>query len=947
MLTKKGVYYLSGDDIPRRRILLVDPIPAIQDPLTWPFGLITSADKIDMGAAMAEEFYRVGIRWFHFDYPISDEFYMPWPYDINSIGASSDPNAGRITEGFETFINRAAELGLNPIFKLVAHYSQISDPTNLDGDFYNGLRKIQTYYKGKQKYWTIGNEVEGGGYSRFTPDELAIVIKNMSIALKGVDPGVKIIAGEFYDAWNQHLDRLILPEYRDYWDILSGHNMVRIRAGNAPVSGYVENLEGLEKPIWDTEANGTIFGGPSEWSNYMQSGFPVVVDADLHSGVNKHIARAFCLQSRDGDQWLPAFYNPDEPCLGTDLFIAMHYNANWETQWALRRHWINSLDQPSEQNHKVASFRTVTDMLYGTEGLTRIPNTDVPDPYNASPDATYERADGYIYKYGPEYILILWQNDGNSLFNGGPLHDREMVLTLADDVQNQEIVMFDSLGNRYPLHNNDGEVKVWVRPDAIYVRGFTAIPTFALDETGDDAPYFVTTPITQAVVGQPYYYSAGAYDSDTPLSEDNSLPRITYSLVEAPADMLLAVNTTNAQHAYRAALLTWTPTSPGSYDVTVEATSRHGVEQSIDQTFTIDVLPAGTNLAPQILSKPTTTFARAGYVWWYNVNAHDPNSDAVTYALAQAPPGMTIDPSSGFIEWTPTAEGVYQVTVTASDATASTSQPFVMRVSGMLPSPLLSYGKSAVPAAPQEGDTVTYTLSIIHQGAPVSTPTWVTDTLPTQLDFVPGSLRANAGTATFQNGQVYWTGLISTTPRMTITYQMTVPTSEPMIISNAATFYNPAVDTDQVTRSATIRTGGPLPPARLSYGKAAVPGMPKEGDTVTFALSIDHQGEPITTPTWITDTLPTQLEYVPDSLSANTGTATYQDGQVHWSGLISTTPRLTITYQMTVPPSNVMVVSNVAAFYNPALDADPVMRSAQIIIKGKEVYLPVILKQQP
>jgi len=38
VLTKKGVYYLSASGIPRHRILLVDPVPTITDPLTWPFG---------------------------------------------------------------------------------------------------------------------------------------------------------------------------------------------------------------------------------------------------------------------------------------------------------------------------------------------------------------------------------------------------------------------------------------------------------------------------------------------------------------------------------------------------------------------------------------------------------------------------------------------------------------------------------------------------------------------------------------------------------------------------------------------------------------------------------------------------------------------------------------------------------------------------------------------
>jgi hypothetical protein len=698
-------------------------MPDIVDGRSWPFGLIVSADKIERGAEMAEELYRVGIRWFHFDYSIGS---------INSVGASSDPDAGKISDGFASFVDRASELGLNPIFKLMSHYSQISGPTDLNGDFYAGLRKIQTYYRGKLRYWTIGNEVEGGGYSRFTPEQYAAVIRNMSIVLKGADPGVQIVAGEFYSADNQHLDMLLLPEYRDYWDVLSGHNVVRVGAGNSPVSAYLDTLGGLDKPFWDTEANGTIFGGPSEWSNYMQSRFPVVEDSDLHSGINKHIVRAFCLETRNGEQWLPAFYDPDQPCLGVDLFIAMHYNANWETLWALRRHWINSVDQPSEQNHKVAGFRTVADMLYGTQGVTRIPNTDVADPYNASPTAEYKRADGYVYRYGAEYILILWQNSGDGS------KDREMILTTDDAV-----VMYDSLGNRYPLRNEGGQVKVWVRPDAVYLRGFTSIPTFALDQTDDDDPYFVTIPITRAVVGQTYYYDAWAYDSDTPGDDENSLPRITYSLVEAPGNMRLAVNTTDGEYANRAALVEWTPSAPGVYSVRLRATSEQGARRTVDQAFSLHVVPADQNLAPEFVSQPTTQFGRVNTVWWYNVNAYDPNGEEVSYALAQAPPGMTIDAGSGFVQWTPQQDGLYPVTVVASDGQAYRDHHFTIRVGDAASAPVVS--KSAFPRVANAGDVVTFTLSIAGTGRPLT----VTDVLPTQFDHLETVTSCALGTLTY------------------------------------------------------------------------------------------------------------------------------------------------------------------------------------------------------
>ena len=766
-LTKKGVYFLSGDGIARQRVLLVDPLPQVNDPAAWPFGLITSRDRLELGAAMAEEFYRVGLRWFHFDYPISS---------INSIGASADPNAGRISAGYESFINRAAQLGLNPIFKLMSHYSQIQAPTDLNGAFYAGLRKIQSYYAGKLRYWTIGNEVEGGGYSVFSADQYAAVIKNMSLALKGVDPAVKIIAGEFYSGnGNQHLTALVSPAYRSYWDILSGHNMVRLRNGNAPVSEYLANLGGLSRPIWDTEANGTIFGGPSEWTGYMYSRFPTSPDADMHSSVAKHMARTFCLETRSGNRWLPAYYNPAEPCLGVDGFIAMHYNANWETLWALRRHWISDTQQPSELNHKVANFRAATDMLYGTEPLTRIPNTDLADPYNAPAESTYSGADGYTYRSGPEYLLILWRN------TGAEGQDRELALTTdpADAIR-----WCDSFGNCYPLRNEAGTVKVWVRPEVVYVRGFSRLPHFARETTGNDAPYFLTAPVTQATAGQRYNYTALAYDSDAPAAGDSSLPRITYSLVSAPAGLTITDGG-----------LAWTPSTPGAYAVTIRATSQHGATKSVDQTFTLNVAAAGGS-APQFLSAPGSLAAPLGVVWRYNANAWDPDGGLLTYALAQAPAGMTLDPSSGFIQWTPAGLGSFPVTVTASDGAATATQTFTLRV-GAGPIPVTGPSLTVQPAAARQGEAFTFTLQVPGSGQALT----IRDALPAQLQYVsaattcPGAAPAySAATRT-----VTYTGTPASGQTCALTIVASVATAARETVVNAVTIDDGTPETVQVS----------------------------------------------------------------------------------------------------------------------------------------------------
>jgi hypothetical protein len=58
-----------------------------------------------------------------------------------------------------------------------------------------------------------------------------------------------------------------------------------------------------------------------------------------------------------------------------------------------------------------------------------------------------------------------------------------------------------------------------------------------------------------------------------------------------------------------------------------------------------------SNRNPDITSNPPTGLESGVYV--YQVAAKDPDGDAITYALAGAPQGMTINPSSGLIRWEP------------------------------------------------------------------------------------------------------------------------------------------------------------------------------------------------------------------------------------------------------------------------------------------------------
>jgi hypothetical protein len=89
--------------------------------------------------------------------------------------------------------------------------------------------------------------------------------------------------------------------------------------------------------------------------------------------------------------------------------------------------------------------------------------------------------------------------------------------------------------------------------------------------------------------------------------------------------------------------------------------------QRVQFTYDLVVL-AQLNRAPVINTQPNLELIGT-QPYSYDVDATDPDGDALTYKLVVAPSGMTINPTSGLISWNPAAgaRGNYAVMVEAND----------------------------------------------------------------------------------------------------------------------------------------------------------------------------------------------------------------------------------------------------------------------------------------
>ncbi|MBS1706181.1 MAG: putative Ig domain-containing protein [Armatimonadetes bacterium] len=141
--------------------------------------------------------------------------------------------------------------------------------------------------------------------------------------------------------------------------------------------------------------------------------------------------------------------------------------------------------------------------------------------------------------------------------------------------------------------------------------------------------------------------------------ENNGL---TFSLSGAPSGASITAG----------GVFTWTPTEaqgPGSYSFDVVVTDNGSPNLSDSETITVTVNEV--NVAP-VVSNGSDVTINEGTLYSFNYDATDSDLPAqtVTFSLVNAPSGMSIQPSSGVLAWTPTeaqGPGVYDVTVRATD----------------------------------------------------------------------------------------------------------------------------------------------------------------------------------------------------------------------------------------------------------------------------------------
>ncbi|MBI2513889.1 MAG: immunoglobulin domain-containing protein [Opitutae bacterium] len=308
--------------------------------------------------------------------------------------------------------------------------------------------------------------------------------------------------------------------------------------------------------------------------------------------------------------------------------------------------------------------------------------------------------------------------------------------------------------------------------------------------------------------------SNGALLTVNPLAPVITSPLSANAVANAPFRYQIGTNQTLAQFGatglpnglslnQTTGVIEGTPTQTGTFNVALTATNATGSDQ---QTLVLSVQPP----AP-IITSPASASGRVGQSFTYTITA---TNSPTGYGAATLPPGLTL--SGATISGTPTAAGFYTASVSAQNATGTSTQSINIQIAAPLNAPVFTGGSNVSGTA---GTSFSFTPNFgsgITAWALVNLPDGTPSTLPTGLSF-------NTGTGAI-TGNTAQTGTFKVAIRATnadgSTTQVVTFTINPAASAPAVTSTGSTVGTVGSAFTFTITTN----PAATGFASTTLPG---------------------------------------------------------------------------------------------------------------------------
>ncbi len=115
----------------------------------------------------------------------------------------------------------------------------------------------------------------------------------------------------------------------------------------------------------------------------------------------------------------------------------------------------------------------------------------------------------------------------------------------------------------------------------------------------------------------------------------------------------------------------------------------------------------------------------------------------------------------------------------------------------------------------------------------------------------------------------------------------------------------------------------------------------RQGDVLTFVITLQNNGAPFGENVQVTDTLPAGLTYVPESMTSSSGTVDDSAAPVlRWSGALGNSGTVTIRYHVRVTTAKPRRVTNTAVIDAGSLGI--LQRSADVQLNPRLLFLPLV-----